>query len=495
MDEVSADIEKDLELIGAVAIEDKLQKRVPESIQLLRDAGLKVWVLTGDKLETAVNIAKTCNLIDPESMNVITIRKDTGDVLEQISAARGKMNRGDDEKENAMVVDGAALQEIFKKNKEDFYKASKHCKSVLVCRASPLQKSEVVGLYKEMQKKKLLAIGDGANDVSMIREAHVGVGISGKEGMQAALTADYAIAQFRFLVPLLLVHGRWAYKRLSKLVLYSFYKNITFCMCQFWFAYFNRYSGQTLFDSWSLSMFNTLFTSLPILVVAAFDQDVSKKSVKRYPQLYQENIEKPSFNMKWASLWFIEGVIHSVVIYFGVMYIMSHGIITSAGHDYGLWAFGTAVYTAVIITVNVKLALEVSTWNVWILASLVFSVLIWFVWLVGFSFIPPLASPVFTTEANVLYGVPGFLLKSWTFWACVAILPFLCLVPDFTYKYLRRRYAPFNWQIVGEIEKFGEDGIKRKSSRKSVRHSRKTTNDESSDRLLRSPEHYSNIEL
>ncbi|PRP77110.1 hypothetical protein PROFUN_12965 [Planoprotostelium fungivorum] len=486
MDEVSAEIEKDLELIGAVAIEDKLQKKVPQSIQTLRDAGLKVWVLTGDKLETAVNIAKTANLINPEEMNVVTVRKDDGDVIEQLQKAKSKWKKNTGEKENALVVDGSALTEIFKKNKKDFYKTSKQCKSVLVCRASPLQKSEVVALYKEMQKKKLLAIGDGANDVSMIREAHVGVGISGREGMQAAMSSDYAIAQFRFLVPLLLVHGRWAYKRLSKLVLYSFYKNITFCMCQFWFAYYNRYSGQTLFDSWSLSMFNTLFTSLPILVVAAFDQDVSRRSMKDYPQLYRESIDKPSFSLKWATLWFVEGIIHSAIIFFGVVFLFSQGAITSHGHDFGLWTLGTAVYTVVIITVNVKLALEVNSWNLWILASLVFSVVIWFVWLALFSFVPPSANALFND--NVLYGVPIFLLRSYVFWSCCILLPFLCLIPDFGYKYLRRRYNPFNWQIVEEIEKFGVDQEKRPKKEKKKRHSNRTP--------LRSvSEHYSNIEL
>eukprot|EP01117_Protostelium_nocturnum_P006113 TRINITY_DN2203_c0_g1_i3.p1 TRINITY_DN2203_c0_g1~~TRINITY_DN2203_c0_g1_i3.p1 ORF type:complete len:1236 (+),score=387.58 TRINITY_DN2203_c0_g1_i3:144-3851(+) len=468
MEEVSAEIEKDLTLIGAVAIEDKLQKDVPESIQTLRDAGLKVWVLTGDKLETAVNIAKTAKLIDMDSMNVVVIKKDGGDVIKQIGEAKGKLEKkekvkeGEEEKENAMVVDGSALEEIFKKNKDQFFEASNMCKSVLVCRASPLQKSEVVALYKEKQKKKLLAIGDGANDVSMIREAHVGVGISGKEGMQAALSSDYAIAQFRFLTPLLLHHGRWAYKRLSKLVLYSFYKNITFCMCQFWFAWYNNFSGQTLFDSWSLSMFNTLFTSVPILVVAAFDQDVSKKSMKLYPQLYQECIDEPSFSLKWATLWFIEGLIHSAVIFFGVVWIFSGvnlenpaGIISTEGREFGIWALGVAVYSIVIMTVTIKLALEVSLWNIWILLSLVGSILVWFLWCVMLGMIP-------TSE---LYYAPMFLFHSPAFWYSLLLLPCLCLIPDFTYKYLKRRYYPFNFMVVQEIQRFGED-CERRSQRK-----------------------------
>lgn len=102
---------------------------------------------------------------------------------------------------------------------------------------SPLQKALVVKLVKRNLKSLLLAIGDGANDVSMIQAAHVGVGISGVEGLQAARSADVSIAQFRYLRKLLLVHGAWSYQRISKVILYSFYKNIALYMTQFWVSY------------------------------------------------------------------------------------------------------------------------------------------------------------------------------------------------------------------------------------------------------------------
>lgn len=156
----------------------------------------------------------------------------------------------------------------------------------MCCRVSPLQKALVVKLVKRHLKAILLAIGDGANDVSMIQAAHVGVGISGLEGMQAARSADVAISQFKYLKKLLLVHGAWSYQRLSKLILYSFYKNITLYMTQFWYTFQNGFSGQVIYESWTITYYNVLFTVLPPIVMGVFDQFVSARMLDRYPQMY-----------------------------------------------------------------------------------------------------------------------------------------------------------------------------------------------------------------
>lgn len=157
---------------------------------------------------------------------------------------------------------------------------------MVCCRVSPLQKALVVKLVKRHLKAILLAIGDGANDVSMIQAAHVGVGISGLEGMQAARSADVAISQFKYLKKLLLVHGAWSYQRLSKLILYSFYKNITLYMTQFWYTFQNGFSGQVIYESWTITYYNVLFTVLPPIVMGVFDQFVSARMLDRYPQMY-----------------------------------------------------------------------------------------------------------------------------------------------------------------------------------------------------------------
>lgn len=122
--------------------------------------------------------------------------------------------------------------------------------------------------YKEA---RTLAIGDGANDVNMITSAHVGVGISGLEGQQAARSADYAIGQFKFLKNLLFAHGRECYRRNSYLVIYIFYKNILFVVPQFWFGFLSVFSGQPLYEQWIYQLYNIIFTSIPIMWYAIFD--------------------------------------------------------------------------------------------------------------------------------------------------------------------------------------------------------------------------------
>lgn len=187
------------------------------------------------------------------------------------------------------------------------------CKAVICCRVSPLQKALVVKLVKKSTTSPLLAIGDGANDVSMIQAAHIGVGISGVEGLQAARSADVAISQFRFLRKLLLVHGSWSYQRLSKLILYSFYKNITFALCLFWYSWFNDFSGQISFEGWSMSFYNVVFTILPPLVIGIFDQFVSARMLDRYPQLYQLGQTNHFFTPVKFFHWVGNAIYHSVV--------------------------------------------------------------------------------------------------------------------------------------------------------------------------------------
>lgn len=237
LDRAAELIERDLVLLGATAIEDRLQDGVPETIATLQTAGIKVWVLTGDRQETAINIGMSCKLIS-EEMILVVINEETKQATRDALARRLAACRSSPEAEPevfALIIDGKSLGFALEKDLEkDFLDLAVLCKAVVCCRVSPLQKALVVKLVKRHLKAILLAIGDGANDVSMIQAAHVGIGISGMEGLQAARSADIAIGQFRYLRKLLLVHGAWSYQRLSKLILFSFYKNITLYMTQFW---------------------------------------------------------------------------------------------------------------------------------------------------------------------------------------------------------------------------------------------------------------------
>lgn len=240
LDKAAELIEHDFFLLGATAIEDRLQDGVPETIHTLQEAGIKVWVLTGDRQETAINIGMSCKLLSEDMMLLIVNEENaeaTRDNLQKkLDAIRTQGDATIEMGTLALVIDGKSLTYALEKDMEKlFLDLAIMCKAVICCRVSPLQKAMVVKLVKKYQKESiLLAIGDGANDVSMIQAAHIGIGISGVEGLQAARSADVSIAQFRFLRKLLLVHGAWSYHRVSKTILFSFYKNITLYLTQFW---------------------------------------------------------------------------------------------------------------------------------------------------------------------------------------------------------------------------------------------------------------------
>jgi phospholipid-translocating ATPase len=243
LEEVANSIEQELTLLGGTAIEDRLQDGVPSTIALLAEAGIKLWVLTGDRVETAINIGFSCNLLN-EDMDLLLFNTHTD--KPNAEAAAWELEKhlskfgltGSDEEliearldhsppigTHALVIDGDNLKFMLEDDlKQKFLLLCKQCKSVLCCRVSPAQKASVVRMVKDGLKVVALAIGDGANDVAMIQEADIGVGIAGEEGRQAVMCSDYAIGQFRFLQRLIMVHGRWAYRRLGEATANFFYK-------------------------------------------------------------------------------------------------------------------------------------------------------------------------------------------------------------------------------------------------------------------------------
>ncbi|KAK5000308.1 phospholipid transporting ATPase, partial [Cryomyces antarcticus] len=243
LEKISDAIERELTLLGGTAIEDRLQDGVPDAIALLASAGIKLWVLTGDKVETAINIGFSCNLLSTE-MDLIVFKVDedkperAGAELDRLLATFNKTGSDEELKAakknheppaptHALVIDGDSLKHVLDDElRQKFLLLCKECKSVLCCRVSPSQKAAVVQMVKNGLDVITLSIGDGANDVAMIQEAHVGVGIAGEEGRQAVMSSDYAIGQFRFLTRLVLVHGRWSYRRLAETIANFFYKNI-----------------------------------------------------------------------------------------------------------------------------------------------------------------------------------------------------------------------------------------------------------------------------
>lgn len=239
IEEICEEIETNMLLMGGTAIEDRLQDGVPETIAELAQSGIKLWVLTGDKTETAINIGFSCNLVTLD-MELLIVRADNReDTVLALEEALNKSSELEGDKKCALVIDGTTLKFALEpKNKDFLLNLGMRCASVICCRVSPKQKAEVVRLVKKGLKVMTLAIGDGANDVSMIQEANVGVGISGVEGRQAVMASDYAIAQFRFLQKLLLVHGRWSYLRTAEMIMGFFFKNIVWTFVLFWYQIF-----------------------------------------------------------------------------------------------------------------------------------------------------------------------------------------------------------------------------------------------------------------
>ena len=255
--------------MGATAVEDALQDDVKDTLVSLRKAGMKVWVLTGDKVETALNIAYSCGHIPDDAVKYfITECTQIAALEEHLKIFERELNRFP-EKDFALLIDGSSLALALQCCPEKLRDLSIQCLAVLCCRLSPLQKCEVVQLMKTVQGSPITAsIGDGANDVSMIQEADVGLGIVGKEGRQAARCADFAFTNFSMVKKVLLVHGHYFSSRLALLVLYFFYKNLVFILVQMLFQRYNMFSSTSIYDSLYLTLYNMVYTALPVLFIS-----------------------------------------------------------------------------------------------------------------------------------------------------------------------------------------------------------------------------------
>ncbi|KIV95128.1 hypothetical protein PV10_02814 [Exophiala mesophila] len=455
LDKAAEIIEHDLYLLGATAIEDRLQDGVPDTIHTLQTAGIKVWVLTGDRQETAINIGMSCKLIS-EDMTLLIINEENStdtrnNLQKKLDAIRNQAASGEYDT-LALVIDGKSLTYALEKDMETmFLDLAVMCKAVVCCRVSPLQKALVVKLVKRHLKALLLAIGDGANDVSMIQAAHVGVGISGVEGLQAARSADVAIGQFRYLRKLLLVHGAWSYQRISKVILYSFYKNIAMFMTQFWYSFQNAFSGQVIYESWTLSFYNVFFTVLPPFAMGIFDQFISARLLDRYPQLYQLTQKGVFFRMHSFWSWVGNGFYHSIIAYVFSSYFFYNDLIMTNGQVGGHWLWGTSTYTAILLVVLGKAALITNVWTKYTVLAIPGSFVIWLVFIPAYAYAAPNIAGGFSTELN---GIIPKMFTSPIFYALCLILPPACLLRDFAWKYAKRMYYPQAYHHVQEIQKY-----------------------------------------
>ena len=494
-------VENNLQLLGASAIEDKLQEGVPEAIETLLSAGIRFWILTGDKQETAINIGHSCRLLQSgQTMLLVSNAETEADVRKSLESAKQTMrtvfgsesmlsgintrsgtvdvrlskrildeedygNRkasvdNDDSKGSdvpcqangyeislararcSLVVDGTALKfALLPTIKPLFLEVALRCHSVICCRVSPKQKADVVQMVKDQKltgrREITLAIGDGANDVAMIRAAHVGIGISGKEGLQAANSADYSIGQFRFLVRLLLIHGSYSLTRLAKLILYSFYKNIALYVIELWFAGFSAWSGQTIFERWTIGLYNVLFTMAPPLAIGLFERPCEERLLLQKPCLYSQlSAEMQSGPLFWQ--WVGDALLHSVILFFMTYAAVQGDALWGSGlSDGGYLVFGNMLYTYVVLTVCVKAGLESRCWTVPLHFAIWGSVASWFIFLTVYSKVWP-TLPM----ASEMRGIATMTYSSGVFWVGLVLIPLTALLPDIVRKSINHTVWP-----------------------------------------------------
>ncbi|KAL8028736.1 hypothetical protein ABFX02_14G180000 [Erythranthe guttata] len=448
---IAISIENNLGLLGASGIEDKLQEGVPEAIESLRTAGIKVWVLTGDKQETAVSIGYSSKLLTNEMTRIVINNNSKDSCKRSLEDALGVCKKvkngvsGTINSQLALIIDGSSLVYVLDTElEEQLFELASKCDVVLCCRVAPLQKAGIVALIKKRTDDMTLAIGDGANDVSMIQRADVGIGISGQEGRQAVMASDFAMGQFRFLVPLLLVHGHWNYQRMSYMILYNFYRNAVFVLILFWYVLFTGFTLTTAITDWSSMLYSIIYTSLPTIVVGILDKDLSRATLLKHPQLYGAGQRNESYNGKLFWVTIFDTLWQSIAVFFVplVAYWASNVDGSSLGD---LWTI------AVVVLVNVHLAMDLFRWY-WITHAAIWGSII--------------ATFVCVMVIDALPFLPGYwaffhIADTKLFWVCLLGITIGALIPHFVVKIFVQYYRPNDIQIAREAEKFEDSRVSR----------------------------------
>ncbi|XP_059171339.1 phospholipid-transporting ATPase IF-like [Physella acuta] len=451
LSELYNEMEDKLTLLGATAVEDKLQADVPQTIEALRLAGIKVWVLTGDKEETAVNISHSAGHFNTSMTELRLTQVASEEQYEaQITILLNNTTLSEPDVEYALIIDGKSLVFAFQKNVDWLRELCLKCVAVLCCRMSPLQKAQIVQMIKKCKSRPVTAaIGDGANDVSMIQEADVGFGIMGKEGRQAVRNSDYAFGKFKFLRRALLFHGHLYYHRIATLVQYFFYKNVAWITGQLFYAIFNAWSEQTLYDPFYLVFYNLCFTSLPILIFGIFEQHKAQDELLNRPALYRNVTRNAKLSWPQFIKWNMLGLWHCCVFFFVAYFLQWKGVpVFSAGEALGNYDFGTLIYFSCVASVNIKLMLETYYWCLPTFISYIITFL-------GIILLVAVYTnvfwPSFISSTNDLYRALAQIYSCPVTWLAMFLMIVLALLPDYILR------------VVNDIKAT-------KSSNKSARH-------------------------
>eukprot|EP00052_Salpingoeca_macrocollata_P021823 m.187947 g.187947 ORF g.187947 m.187947 type:complete len:1126 (-) comp21635_c1_seq3:101-3478(-) len=433
-------MEVNLSLVGVTAVEDKLSLGVPETITALRAAGITVWLLTGDKQETAVTIGAASQLIPPGARLLHVAAPSAVALRDLLQAHTDELQRQDGRQAHVMVIEGAALAHV-----EDpevaplFLQLATLCASVICFRTSPSQKARVVATYQALKPDAVtLAIGDGANDVNMIQTARVGVGIAGREGRQASMASDFAFGKFYFLGHFLLVHGHWCYSRLARMVIYFFYKNTVFVFLLMWHQVFCGFSAQNPMNDLYLICFALVFTSTPTIITSILDQDLDRRTLNRVPSLYSQGPQSLLYHRGWFWLMILESVWQSLVLYFVPYFAVRNSTI-------GLYQFGTILVFGGIMVVNFHLALDTYHWTI------INHVFMW-----GSIAVFLLFSTVYATLVDVPdYYVFFHTMADPRLYFCVMMVVVLALLPRYLALYYITNFRPSLVDVARHMERKG----------------------------------------
>ncbi|EAN31223.2 phospholipid-translocating P-type ATPase flippase family protein [Theileria parva strain Muguga] len=455
-------LECGLELQGVTGIEDKLQDGVSECIEKLLMAGIRIWMLTGDNLDTSINIGIATNLVNMLSDRIM-LDSNTLRYCDLATVIQSNVRRIDEEnnisRHRCIIIDSITIELLFKGITSEHNLTNDHTElsvlflelvrrvhSVICCRMTPYLKGAVVSFVKSRLGGITLAVGDGANDCNMIQTAHVGVGIKGREGSQAFNASDFGIGQFRFLSPLILHHGRCCYRNTSKCISYMFYKNVILIIPLFFYAYISLFSGQKIYYSLFVAIYNVVFTSVPVGIFGIVDQDYNKSLSAKYPHVYQLGQRNYYYNVVKFSGWILNAVIQSAIIFF--MMTLGLGDEFSIPFSKGLIAdaptLGIMLLSAVFIIVSCKLVLETWYFTKITLLSHLISIFFFIVTVCSFS-----ASPVYSANS---VGSAFVLFTSYRFWIVLLGTLMLSMYRDYFYKVFKYSFCPHYYHHVQRVE-------------------------------------------
>lgn len=404
-------LEKDLHLIGLTGVEDKLQEDVKGTLETLRNAGIKVWMLTGDKVETATCIAISSKLVSrTHSLFTVTVKT--------VEEAQEKLETFGEQRDTALIIDGFSLQLCLDHLRDLFFEVSSQAPCVVCCRCSPTQKESVVKLMRQYNPdKQTCAIGDGGNDVSMIQAAHIGVGIEGKEGKQASLAADISVLEFRALQRLLLWHGRTSYQRSARLSQFVIHRGLIISFIQAIFSAIYFWATIAVYTGMLLVGYSTFYTMLPVLALI-LDEDVSEQNVFVYPELYRELQKGRALSLKTFLIWVLISVYQAAAIMIMSLLLFEDNMLNIV----------SITFTALILAELSNIALSIRRWKLLIIMAEVLTFGIYFISIV-----------VLPTYFDISF------ISTYNFWVKVTLVTAVTVVPVFGLRFIARKVNPPQW--------------------------------------------------